>query len=422
MSDRLRTRNVFSRVDRWTVLLYVILVLAGWLNIYAAIYSEQHQNIFDTSQEYGKQMIWILTSGVLILAILLSDARLYQNISYGTYGVTLLLLLLVLVVGKEVAGNKSWIALGPFSIQPSEFAKFGTALAMAKCMSTLNVDVSKWRYRWWPIVIMGLPFLLIMAQPDTGSALVFLSFVLVLYREGLPGMYLFMAFLTATVVILALVFPTLWVATGLGMLVLLVITVMRKHRGVIWMTILLGIFSIGLTYATDVMFNKVLQPHQQSRIEVLLGITDDPRGVGYQTHQSLISIGSGGLTGKGFLQGTQTKLDFVPKQSTDYIFCTVGEEWGFLGSSLTVIFFIALMGRLVFLAERQKSNYSRIYGYGVVGILFIHFAVNIAMTLGLAPVIGIPLPFFSYGGSSLWGFTILLFIFVRLDANRWSEL
>ncbi len=422
MSDRLSSRNVFSRVDRWTVLLYAILVLVGWMNIYAAIYSEEHQNIFDTSQEYGKQMIWIVTSGILILAILLSDARLYQNISYSTYGATLILLLLVLVIGKEVAGNKSWIALGPFSLQPSEFAKFGTALAMAKYLSTLQVDISKWKYRLWPVVIMGLPFLFIMAQPDTGSALVFLSFVLVLYREGLPGMYLFMAFLTATVVILSLIYPTTWVAVALGGVAVLLAISMRKQRRMMWTTLLLGVFSIGLTFVTDLAFNKILQPHQQSRIEVVLGIKDDIKGVGYQTHQSLISIGSGGFTGKGFLQGTQTKLDFVPKQSTDYIFCTVGEEWGFIGSSLTVILFVALMARLVFLAERQKSNFSRIYGYGVVGILFIHFAVNIAMTLGLAPVIGIPLPFFSYGGSSLWGFTILLFIFVRLDANRWSEL
>ncbi|GGH65807.1 rod shape-determining protein RodA [Phaeocystidibacter marisrubri] len=422
MSARARSGSVFTRIDKWTVFLYAALVFLGWINIYAAVYSEEHKSIMDTSQQYGKQMIWIFTSGVLILAILLSDVRLYHNISYPVYGATLLLLVLVLIIGKEIGGNKSWIQLGSFSLQPSEFAKFGTALAMSKYLSTLQVDVREWRYRWWPIVIMGLPMLLILAQPDTGSALVFVSFMLVLYREGLPGMYLFLAFLSALVAILSLVFPPIYVIGAIIVTGGLAYWTLRNQKRITLTLIGLVFYSSVVAYGTSFMFNNVLQTHQRDRISVLLGLKDDPMGVGYHTQQSLIAIGSGGLSGKGFLEGTQTKLNYVPEQSTDYIFCTVGEEWGFVGSSITVLLFLGLLGRLTFLAERQKSNFARIYGYSVVGILFIHFAVNIAMTLGLAPVIGIPLPFFSYGGSSLWGFTTLLFIFIRLDANRWDEL
>lgn len=421
-STRGRRGSALSRIDKWTVLLYIVLVLLGWLNIYAAVYSEDHQSIFDTSQQYGKQLIWIITSGILILFILLSDARIYQTIAFPTYAVTMILLVLVLLVGKEVGGNKSWIAIGSFTLQPSEFAKFGTALAMARYLSLLNVNLSKWKYRWWPLLIMGLPFLLILMQPDTGSALVFIAFFLVFYREGLPGIYLFLALVAAVSAIFSLIYPPLYVMAIIGAIALLAVFVVRRSKKLVWTTLLIGAFGAAVSFGTNLMFNEVLQPHQQSRIQVLLGMKDDPMGVGYHTEQSLIAIGSGGLTGKGFLQGTQTKLNYVPEQSTDYIFCTVGEEWGFVGSSLTILLFIALLGRLVFLAERQKSKFSRIYGYGVVSIIFIHFAVNIAMTIGLAPVIGIPLPFFSYGGSSLWGFTVLLFIFLRLDANRWSEL
>ncbi|NVK28529.1 MAG: rod shape-determining protein RodA [Flavobacteriia bacterium] len=420
--SRGRRGNVFSRIDMWTFALYAILVLLGWMNIYAAVYSEEHKSIFDMSQQYGKQMMWIITSVVLILAILLSDARLYQTVAFPTYVVTILLLVLTLIIGKEIGGNKSWIQLGSFSLQPSEFAKFGTALAMARYMSMLNVDISKWQYRFWPLVLMGLPMILILLQPDTGSALVYLSFFLVFYREGLPGMYLFIALLAAVTAIMALIYPPLYVITAVGVLALLIVFFLRKSKRAVWTTVLLALFSGAMAFGTNAIFNKVLQPHQQSRINVLLGIEDDPMGVGYHTTQSLIAIGSGGVTGKGFLEGTQTKLNYVPEQSTDYIFCTVGEEWGFVGSSITILLFIALLARLVFLAERQKSKFSRIYGYSVVSIIFLHFAVNIAMTVGLAPVIGIPLPFFSYGGSSLWGFTVLLFIFLRLDANRWEEL
>lgn len=421
-STRGRRGSALSRLDKWTVLLYILLVFLGWMNIYAAVYSEEHQSIFDTSQEYGKQMIWIITSGILILFILLSDARIYQSIAFPTYAVTMLLLVLVLIIGKEVGGNKSWIQIGSFTLQPSEFAKFGTVLAMARYLSLLNVDLSKWKYRWWPLLIMGLPFLLILMQPDTGSALVYISFFLVFYREGLPGSYLFLALLAAVSAIFSLIYLPIYVIGVIAALVLLTVFIVRKSRRMIWSMVFIGLFASAVSFGTDIMFNEVLQPHQQSRIQILLGIKDDPMGVGYHTEQSLIAIGSGGLTGKGFLQGTQTKLNYVPAQSTDYIFCTVGEEWGFVGSSVTVLLFVVLMARLVFLAERQKSKFSRVYGYGVVSIIFIHFAVNIAMTIGLAPVIGIPLPFFSYGGSSLWGFTVLLFIFLRLDANRWSEL
>lgn len=417
-----RERGTFGRIDRWTVILYASLVFLGWINIYAAVYNEAHSNIFDTTQQYGKQLIWIVTSIVIIFAILMSDARLYENIAYPVYGATIILLILVLIIGKEVAGNQSWIQIGSFSLQPSEFAKFGTALAMARYMSTLNVDIKRVRHRLWPLLFMALPFLLIIAQPDVGSAIVFASFILVLYREGLPGVYLFTGFLAIAIVIVSLVFSTEWVITSIAVLTVIAIWLVHKSWRAILVTSLIAVFSAGLSYITETVFNEALQPHQQSRINVLLGLEDDPSGVGYHTMQSLIAIGSGGMTGKGFLQGTQTKFDFVPEQSTDYIFCTVGEEWGFIGSTLVVLLFVALIARLIHLSERQKSNFARIYGYSLVSVLFIHFAINIAMTLGLAPVIGIPLPFFSYGGSSLWGFTILLFIFVRLDANRWQML
>lgn len=378
--------------------------------------------MLDTTQRYGKQMIWILTSGVLILLLMLSDVRVFHNISYGVYGGTLLLLVAVLLFGKEIAGNKSWLQIGGFTLQPSEFAKFGAALAVSKYLSTLNVDIHQWRYRLWPAIIVGLPMLLILAQPDTGSAIVFTSFVLVFYREGLPGTYLFLIFISALVAILALVFPPLWVIGSVVAAGVLAWWILRKQKFIFAQVLGMTLYASMLAYGTSFMFNNILQPHQQDRISILLGLKDDPMGVGYHTHQSLIAIGSGGFWGKGFLEGTQTKLNYVPEQDTDYIFCTIGEEWGFLGSATTVLLFLGLMGRLVFLAERQKSKFARIYGYSVVGIIFIHFAVNIAMTLGLAPVIGIPLPFISYGGSSLWGFTVLLFIFIRLDANRWVEL
>lgn len=416
------SRGWFGKVDRITVLLYAALVLFGWLNIYAAVYNEEFGNIWDTSQEYGKQLLFIVAGVALILIVLLSDARLYELFSIPIYLVTLGLLALVLVAGKEVGGNKSWLVLGGFTLQPSELAKFGTALVLSRYLAIKNVDVTQWRYRWMPLLLIAIPIVLILAQPDTGSALVFFSFALVLYRAGLPLYYLVLGFWAVVLVVLTLIFSAFVVSIGLTVLAILLMLLLRRQRGTSFPLFVGLALSLALTLGTGFFFNQILQPHQQMRINLLLGKVEDNRAAGYQTAQSLIAIGSGGLSGKGFLQGTQTKFNFVPAQSTDYIFCTVGEEWGFLGSVAVLLTFLGLLYRLVFLAERQKSSFARYYGYSVVSILFFHLVVNIGMTLGIMPVIGIPLPFFSYGGSSLWGFTLLLFVFIKLDAQRWQEL
>ena len=416
------SRGWFGKVDWIVVLLYAGLVLFGWLNIYAAVFNEEFGNIWDTSQEYGKQLLFIGAGVVLILVVLLSDARLYELFSIPIYLVTLALMALVLVAGKEVGGNKSWLVLGGFTLQPSELAKFGTALVLSWYLAFKNVDVAQWRYRWMPLLLLALPIVLILAQPDTGSALVFFSFALVLYRAGLPLYYLLLGLWAIVLVVVTLLFEAFYVSIGLTVLAISVLLVLRRQRKIA-LPVIVGLgLSLALTLGTDFFFNQILQPHQQMRVNLLLGKVEDNRAAGYQTAQSLIAIGSGGFSGKGFLQGTQTKFNFVPAQSTDYIFCTVGEEWGFLGSVAVLLAFLGLLYRLVFLAERQKSPFARYYGYSVVSILFFHLVVNIGMTLGIMPVIGIPLPFFSYGGSSLWGFTLLLFVFIKLDAQRWQEL
>ena len=416
------SRGWFGKVDRITVLLYTALVLFGWINIYAAVYNEEFGNIWDTSQEYGKQLLFIVAGVGLILLVLLSDARLYELLSIPIYVITLALLGLVLVAGKEVGGNKSWLVLGGFTLQPSELAKFGTALVLSWYLAFKKVDLAHWKYRWMPGLIVGLPLALVLAQPDTGSALVFLSFSLVMYRAGLPLLYLILGVWAGAVVVVSLLFGAFYASIALTVLALLALGLLRRQKGFV-LPILLGLgFSLVLSLGTDFFFQKILQPHQQTRINLLLGKVEDSRAAGYQTAQSLIAIGSGGFSGKGFLQGTQTKFNFVPAQSTDYIFCTVGEEWGFLGSLAVLLAFLGLLSRLVILAERQKNPFARYYGYSVVSILFFHLVVNLGMTLGILPVIGIPLPFFSYGGSSLWAFTLLLFVFVKLDAQRWQEL
>jgi len=416
------SRGWFGKIDWIVVLLYAGLVLFGWLNIYAAVFNEEFGNIWDTSQEYGKQLLFIGAGVVLILVVLLSDARLYELFCIPIYLVTLALMALVLVAGKEVGGNKSWLVLGGFTLQPSELAKFGTALVLSWYLAFKNVNVAQWRYRWIPLVILALPIALILAQPDTGSALVFFSFALVLYRAGLPLYYLLLGLWAIVLVLITLLFDAFSVSIGLTVIALIVLLLLRRQRKIA-LPIIMGLgLSLLLTLGTGFFFNQILQPHQQMRVNLLLGKVEDNRAAGYQTAQSLIAIGSGGFSGKGFLQGTQTKFNFVPAQSTDYIFCTVGEEWGFLGSVAVLLAFLGLLYRLVFLAERQKSPFARYYGYSVVSILFFHLVVNVGMTLGILPVIGIPLPFFSYGGSSLWGFTLLLFVFIKLDAQRWQEL
>lgn len=410
------------QIDWVLVLLYAALVLMGWLNIYAAVFNEEHQSIFDITQKYGKQLMWIATSVVIILLIMFSDSSIYQTLAYPIYIFSVLSLIGVLLFGKEVAGARSWYAIGSFSLQPSEFAKFATALAVAKFLGNKDVSLHRWRNRFLALLIILLPAAIIVPQPDPGSALVYSAFFLVFYREGLSGNYIFLGFALAILFILSLLISKLYLFAILGGIALIAIIIMRKSRGALIRIAGVTLLCIGFIQSVDYTFNNVLEDRHRNRINILLGKAHDPKGIGYNTNQSMIAIGSGGLTGKGYLEGTQTKYDFVPEQSTDFIFCTVGEEWGFIGSAVVIILFIILFFRLIILSERQKSPFARIYGYSVASILFFHFAINIAMTIGLAPVVGIPLPLFSYGGSSLWGFTILYFILVKLDSSRMDQL
>ena len=411
-------RNILQNIDWIIVLLYFLLVLIGWVNVYAAVYNQEHQNIFDLSQNFGKQLIWIGTAAFLALIILIIDAKFFSTFSYVIYLFVIAMLIGVLLFGKEIAGSKSWFQIGSFSLQPSEFAKFATALALAKYLSKIDLNINRFTTKMVAAMIIIAPAVLILSQHDTGSAMVFFALILVLYREGPSGNILLLGLFVALLFILALVinkFILIALIAANAILIYYLYKSLRKK--VVW---IIGIFVLtaGYIYSVDYAFENILEPHQKKRINVLLGKETDIRGAGYNIHQSKIAIGSGGFAGKGFLKGTQTKFDFVPEQSTDFIFCTVGEEWGFIGSFVTIILFLALLSRIVIIAERQRSKFSRIYGYGVASIIFFHFAVNIGMTIGLFPVIGIPLPFISYGGSSLWGFTILLFIFIKQDSVR----
>lgn len=410
--------NVFNNIDWKLVSLFLVLVFMGWLNIYAAVYNEDYSNIFDITQSYGKQLLWIITAFFIALLILLTDARFFSAFAYLIYGITIIMLLIVLGVGTEVSGSKSWFQIGSFGIQPSEFAKFATNLAIAKYFSSQNRNLEFTKNRIVPLFLMALPAGLTLLQNDTGSALVYSSFVLVLYRMGLSGNFLLAGLLIIVIAVSTLmVGPIYVVALILIMATALFFFIKRTKRNIIAL-IGLVVLGIGLTYSVKYGVSELLGEHQKVRIDVLLGNKIDLKGAGYNVHQSKIAIGSGGFFGKGYLHGTQTKYNFVPEQSTDFIFCTVGEEWGFLGSTVVIVLFLLLLIRIVMVAERQRSDFSKVYGYGVASILFFHFMINIGMTIGFVPVIGIPLPFFSYGGSSLWAFTILLFIFIKQDANR----
>lgn len=410
--------NILQNLDWISIILYIALVLIGWINIYAAVYNELYSSIFDMSQNYGKQLIWIGTSVFLALVIIIIDAKFFSTFSFPIYLLMILMLIGVLVAGKEIAGSRSWFQIGSFSLQPSEFAKFATALALAKLLSPNDINTQRIQTRILAVIIIIAPAFLILLQGDTGSALVFGAFVLVLFREGLSGKLILLGLAVTVLFFLALVFNK-FILIGLLAANAALILYLYKNLRKKWIVIIgLFILASGYVFSVDYAFENVLQDHQKKRINVLLGIETDIRGAGYNVHQSKIAIGSGGFTGKGFLNGTQTKFDFVPEQSTDFIFCTVGEEWGFLGTFMLIVLFLSLLIRLIYLAERQRSKFSRIYGYGVAAVIFFHFAVNIGMTIGLFPVIGIPLPFVSYGGSSLWGFTILLFIFLRQDSVR----
>jgi rod shape determining protein RodA len=411
-------KSILQNTDWVLVILFLVMVVMGWLNIYAAVYDDEHKSIFDLTQNYGKQTIWIAGSFFIAFMLMVIDGKFYAAFSYVIYLLIILLLLSTFAFSRDVKGSYGWIDIGSFKLQPAEFAKFATNMALAKYLSTLGIRMQEFKTKVISAVILGIPALIVLLQNDTGSALVFLSFIFVLYREGLSGNFLLLGFVVMALFVLALLIKTSILAAIIGSIALLLIFLARKNRKNISAILLVAAIAVSVVYSVDYVYNNVLQDHQRTRIDVLLGKEIDLKGAGYNVNQSKIAIGSGGLFGKGFLQGTQTKYDFVPEQSTDFIFCTVGEEWGFLGSFIVMSLFAALLARIIYVAERQRSSYSRIYGYGVASILFFHLLVNIGMTIGLAPVIGIPLPFFSYGGSSLWSFTILLFIFIKLDAYR----
>jgi rod shape determining protein RodA len=471
MIDRLK---ITEEIDWVTVGLYLLLVIFGWMNVFASSYNEQVTSIFNVKQNYGDQLMWILVSFLMIIVLFAIDHRFYHFFAYVIYGFAILMLLGVLVAGVEVNNSKSWIRIFGFNFQPAEFVKIATALAIARYLSGFNIKLWTWKSMGMMTLLIGLPVGLIIMQPDVGTAMVFSCFILVMYREGMPGwilaltLFITVLFLmtlllpasTVLIVLIALalaafgtvnkkgkyavlgaivlvasyyvvhlVFPALnlkpdrfyeiLIALAISTGILIIVSLVRNIKNVALILILLYGF-IGFTYSVDYVFHEILKPHQQTRVNILLGKETDVRDVGYNLNQSKIAIGSGGFFGKGYLRGTQTKLDFVPEQSTDFIFCTVGEEWGFFGTTIAILLYTGLLIRILFLAERQRSQFARIYGYGVVSILFFHFAVNVSMTIGLFPVIGIPLPYFSYGGSSMLAFTLLLFLLVRLDAVRAS--
>ncbi len=412
-----------NRVDWIAVSIYFALVIIGWFNIYAAVYDSQvEKSIFDFSINSGKQLVWIGTAIALITIIMVADFRFFENLSLVIYLIMMLLLILTPFIGKEVNGQILSIGFGDFRIQPGEFAKFATALALAKVMERPTFDLSKNKYQAMAFGVLLLPVILILLQPDTGTAMVYFSLLLMFYREGLPQWYYILGIGGIAISLLALgVENNLYLVGAIMIFVGILIALGKKtwQRIVVFSSI--GLLTIGYIYSIDFVVSK-LPEHQQNRIMVLFNPNLDPLGVGWNVTQSKIAIGSGGLFGKGYLEGTQTKFDFVPEQHTDFIFCTLGEEFGWVGSLVVISLFVGLLYRLVVMAERQKNRFSRIYGYSVVSILLFHFMINIAMTIGLFPVVGIPLPFFSYGGSSLWSFTVLLFIFIKLDSSRASQL
>jgi rod shape determining protein RodA len=422
MSNSSTQRGFFFNVDWITVLIYLCLCAIGWFNIHSAVYDPKHPGFVDFDTNYGKQFIFIMSSIVLSIVILLLDNRFFITFAPVFYVITVILLIAVLIVGRNVGGNQAWIPLGTFRLQPSEFAKVTTVLLLARYLSGTNIRITEWRSFLTAGAIIGLPMLLIMLQPDTGSTLVFCSLIFVLYREGLSPYFLVIIGLMILLFVLTLLLNQLYLAIGVVAVGLLIIWVFRRFRQVMF-TVLIGmLISVTFIFSVKYIYLHVLKQHQKERIDILLGLTSDLRKKGYNVNQSKIAIGSGKMWGKGYLKGTQTKYSFVPEQSTDFIFCTVGEEWGFAGSVGLISLYLFLLLRLLMLAERQRSPFSRIYGYGVASVLFFHVIINVGMTVGIVPVIGIPLPFISYGGSSLWSFTILLFVMIKLDSNRMGTL
>jgi rod shape determining protein RodA len=412
-------RSFFFNVDWVTVLIYLALCAIGWFNIHAAVFDDKHPSIIDTATNYGKQFIYINVAVVVAIIILLLESRFLTALAPAFYAITVLLLILVLVVGRNVGGNQAWINLGGgFRLQPSEFAKFATCLLLARYLSSVNIKVTELKSFVFAAGIILLPMMLIKLQPDDGSTLVFCSLIFVLYREGLSPYFLIITGLFISLFIGSLLVNH-WYLIGILVAItgLLVFLFKRNRQFVFQMTVGL-LICIAFVFSVKPLYQHVLKEHQRTRIDEMLGLSNDLRGKGYNVNQSKIAIGSGKMWGKGYLKGTQTKYAFVPEQSTDFIFCTVGEEWGFAGSIVVLGLYLLLLLRLIFISERQRSPFSRIYGYGVASILFFHVVINIAMTIGFMPVIGIPLPFISYGGSSLLSFTILLFVLIKLDSNR----
>lgn len=419
----MRQDQLSQKTDWVSVLLFAALVIAGWLNIYAAEYDPDiNQSIFDLSTSAGKQLMWIGTSIVIAFTVFFFDYKFFDSFAYIIYGIIMAMLLFILVGGKEVAGSKSWIGIGGFGLQPSEFAKFATAFALAKYLSGTNRKLADLNTLGVAFAICLLPMGLTVLQGDLGTGLVFAALVVPMFREGLPPLILVIGLSIFAVFVLTLLVSQTVLLVGIAIVTLLALGLnARKPKSIVYI-IAGAIVVTSLIRSVDFILTDVLKPHQQKRVLSLVNPNSDPLGIGWNVTQSKIAIGSGGFAGKGFLEGTQTKFDFVPAQTTDFIFCTIGEEHGWIGSILLLGLFTALLLRLAYLAERQKATFSRVYGYGVLAIIFFHFTVNIAMTIGLFPVIGIPLPFFSYGGSSLWAFTILLFSFLKLDANRMQVL
>ena len=479
-ADKGRQQSILRNIDWWTIIIYMALLSFGWISVCGASYSYGDTDIFSLSTRSGMQIVWIGTSIMLGFVIVMLDDRFYDTFAYILYGLLLILLFATIFNPHSIKGSRSWLVLGPLRIQPAEFAKFATALALAKFMSSYGYNIQQWKHFAATLLIILLPMTFIVLQRETGSALVYFSFFLMFYREGMPGSILFTGVAMVVYFVVGIRYAEVYIGsspTAVGKFAVLLLVQLFSigmvwvycNRRIAWRLLLgslsitllslplltipfnisyiqlalvvaligyliweglgsrlhhyyfIALFAIGSTlfyYGADYIMQEVMEPHQRSRINVLLGLDEDLRGAGYNVHQSEIAIGSGGLEGKGFLNGTQTKLKFVPEQDTDFIFCTVGEEEGFVGSAGVLVLFLLLIWRLIYLSERQPFHFGRIYGYCVLSIFLFHVFINVGMVLGLTPVIGIPLPFFSYGGSSLWGFTILLFIFLRLDASR----
>ncbi|OUD35565.1 rod shape-determining protein RodA [Flavobacterium sp. FPG59] len=410
----MKNQSITNNIDWISIIIYTVLVLLGWLNIYSSSLSSME----DT---YEKQLIFILFTIPLIFIVVSVDGKFYEKYASIIFIVALISLAGLFLFGKTIAGQRCWYAIGSFTIQPSEFAKAATSLALAKFLSDSQINLKDPNRQIQALAIIFLPVLLILPQPDPGSALIYSIFIIVLYREGLPSWYVWTGFITILLFVLTLVIEPIYVVLAALLVIVLVHYRSRlADRNVILSSILFVLIT-GFVFSVDYIFNNVFKQHHRDRFNILLGKAVDLKGSGYNTNQSTIAIGSGGWLGKGFLEGTQTKGGFVPEQHTDYIFTTVGEEWGFAGSLVVIALFAGLFLRIIYLAERQKTKFSRVYGYCVAGILFTHFFVNIAMVSGIFPTIGVPLPFFSYGGSGLWGFTILLFIFIKMDANKVNE-